>query len=70
MSTKTAGTCLHAQTHEGPLMPLRYGSAKTVVCNVCKAYKLVTWLGADLSEWRTSDVRADVAQRERDSEEL
>lgn len=65
-----AARCLHESAAYGPNMPLRHGSARTKVCTGCGAYKLVTWHDKDYSGWRSTDVHADVALAEAESEDL
>ena len=62
--------CAHEKTSNGPVMPLRHGSAKTAVCDACGAYKLVTWLDKDRSGWRATDVREDVKRAQEGSVDL
>lgn len=55
--TKATG-CTHPEEArvEGPRTPLRYGSAATVVCEVCGAYKMDRGLGEGFESWHAGPV--------------
>lgn len=62
--------CTHPQyaLQPGALRyPLRYGSAATTVCTLCKAFKLERGFKDDL--WKTGPLNKVVAQREKEQDE-
>jgi hypothetical protein len=56
--------CPHAETKEGPRMPLRYGSGATEVCIACGAYR-VNLHG--FGPWHKGPLEVEIARR-RESE--
>ena len=56
-------SCLHKETHEGPRVPMRWGSSGTEVCNRCGAWRLTLH---GLGEWQYGQSVEDAAAEKDD----